>query len=52
MAATAQDSTAPLRVGPEKKDEDQEDYESEQGAGSSHGHQTPRVAGWIAARRP
>lgn len=30
MAATAQDSTAPLRMGPEKKDEDDE-YESERG---------------------
>jgi hypothetical protein len=29
MAATAQDSTAPLRMGPEKKDEDQDEYESE-----------------------
>lgn len=29
MAATAQDSTAPLRMGPEKKDEDMDEYESE-----------------------
>jgi len=29
MADTAQDSTAPLRMGPEKKDEDQDEYESE-----------------------
>lgn len=36
MAATAQDSTAPLRMGPEKKDEDVDEYESER-VGAWHG---------------
>ena len=55
MAATAQDSTAPLRMGPEKKDEDQDEYESEWGAAegcrAKHRESEPPLAALSLARR-